>query len=352
MSNENTATAAAVVAPQVVAASPPAPTFVVGQEVTGVPTAAVRKDQGRGKPSFVLVEVAPGVNALLPIGKLAATRALEDSTFDGIEAAIKAKNAQPLVAVVEEVGTREGGKLKIVLNNRKVEAGKLDAVVQSLVGTVVQAKLVGVAKTDKGPYGLFLEVLPGVSGLLHVTELCDAELAKLLANDWRSDAARGLRDTRLANLIGQDDVAILAVKVKSVEAGADGKVRIALSEAAVYFDKLPKPAAGKSSPSGRGGALDELRAQYATAATKQWHGTVVQNRGDSLIVAIGAGVNAVLSLADAGFKTGAPGKGSAVKGLVITSISDDGVVKLHRVVKGGKHRQDDAPAPAKKGGKK
>ena len=110
-------------------------------------------------PFGAFVELAPGVEGMIHLSELAWSRvgAADEAVSVGDVARVK----------VLDISTSDKGQIRISLSRKQVEGDPwLDAPAKLVVGSIVQGKVRRLA-----PFGAFVEVLPGIEGLVHVSEM-------------------------------------------------------------------------------------------------------------------------------------------------------------------------------------
>lgn len=114
----------------------------------------------RIKPFGVFVELVPGVEGMVHVSELGWTRVAEprDVVTEGEILSVK-------VLSVEPDPKRKG--LRIALSAKQAQADPWEGVAQRFApGDVVEGTVIRLA-----PFGAFVELMPGVEGLVHISEL-------------------------------------------------------------------------------------------------------------------------------------------------------------------------------------
>lgn len=110
-------------------------------------------------PFGAFVELAPGVEGMIHLSELAWSR---------LGAADEAVSVGDLVRVkVLDISTGDKGQARISLSRKQAEGDPWqDAPARLAVGSIVKGKVRRLA-----PFGAFVELLPGIDGLIHISEM-------------------------------------------------------------------------------------------------------------------------------------------------------------------------------------
>jgi small subunit ribosomal protein S1 len=122
-----------------------------GQEIEGPVTRVV--------PFGAFVEVAPGIEGLVHISELGWSRSLSPQEMVSVGTMVKAK-----VLRIKDEGK---GRLRIDLSVKQTAADPWDAV----SSTVAAGSKIEGTVTRTAPFGAFVEIAPGIEGLVHLSEM-------------------------------------------------------------------------------------------------------------------------------------------------------------------------------------
>ncbi|MBY0359736.1 MAG: hypothetical protein K2W82_17170 [Candidatus Obscuribacterales bacterium] len=223
-----------------------------GQFRGGRVVKAIRRE---GNPSYVLVDIGLGADqlAIVPAHKLGARANDELARFEAIEKSIAAGAPLEIVAQLGTIGVQAGGRPSYPLDERVYLWEKAEADIYALVGSKanVAAKVIGVVSGEYGPFGLRMQVTEFFTALLHVSEVCDDEIAAAFLDEcWDGHAAKKARSALVQALAARFETEgpfDLLVAMKSAEKKpARGEPRpgqaprmqllVSVSQAAVYFN--------------------------------------------------------------------------------------------------------------------
>ncbi len=110
-------------------------------------------------PFGAFMEVAPGVEGMIHISELSWSRVGNADEVVSTGDAIRAK--------VLSIATDPKGQIRISLSRKQAEGDPWNNVEERLhIGDIVQGRVVRLT-----PFGAFIEVLPGVDGLVHISEM-------------------------------------------------------------------------------------------------------------------------------------------------------------------------------------
>lgn len=144
------------------------------------------------------MEIAPGVEGMIHVSELAWGRVTQVEEAVSVGDSVQAK--------VLGITKNDKGQVRISLSRKQAgEDPWLQGSTQMKVGEIVQGKVVRLA-----PFGAFVEILPGVDGLVHISEISWKRVSK-------PDAVLQ---------VGQ----LVSVKVKEVDA-ASRRIALSLREA-------------------------------------------------------------------------------------------------------------------------
>ena len=176
------------------------------------------------------MEIAPGVEGMIHVSELAWGRVTQVEEAVSVGDTVQAK----VLGIVKS----DKGQVRISLSRKQAgEDPWSQGATQMKVGEIVQGKVVRLA-----PFGAFVEILPGVDGLIHISELSWKRVSK--------------PDAILQ--VGQ----IVSVKVKEVDLASR---RVALSLREVQAGNANEP--GKNGESAQGDVLEKAFAKGGASAS-------------------------------------------------------------------------------------
>lgn len=150
-------------------------------------------------PFGAFMEIAPGIEGMIHISELSWSRTGSPDSFVSVGEQIQAK--------ILELAASEKGKVRISLSRKQVEPHPWQGIMQKLtINSTVEGKVVKLA-----PFGAFVELVPGVEGLVHLSEM-----------SWEK------RVTKAEEIVAVGDS--VAVKIKDIDV-ANQRISLSLREA-------------------------------------------------------------------------------------------------------------------------